>query len=308
MQKYTSATPEHSQSNIAETVRDLAQRGGEFKNIDVNVDGVSFPLVGRLSGDRMEIVDIHAEAQKWRKQPVRRTGSAKVFTLDSFKDLTNRHADDDSAIFARVDDTAPSLTAVVDYHRKNSEPRFCNHRILYAFPLSKQWKLWREQDGKPMAQLDFAHFIEDNIVDLSMLNDADEIAPGMASYVFAAPVEVLGLSRGLEIHESARVKNIENLQSGAAQIAFEEEHRDAHGAPLRVPGAFVVSIPLFEGGAPVRIQARLRYRKAGGALVWFYQLYRPEDKIIETVRTAALEAAETTGLPLYEGEPEAGGR
>lgn len=109
------------------------------------------------------------------------------------------------------------------------------------------------------------------------------------------------LSRGLEVAVNSGVKNAQKLQSGEAQITFTEEHTTS----VTVPGLFIVNVPVFLGGAPVRLVARLRYRVSGSNLVWFYQLYRLREFVRERVLTDLAVAAEKTGLPVYEGSPEA---
>ena len=49
---------------------------------------------------------------------------------------------------------------------------------------------------------------------------------------------------------------------------------------------------------------RLRYRIAAGSIHWGYQLYRWEYWLRNQVQTDLLRAAEKTGLPAFEGEPE----
>ncbi len=56
---------------------------------------------------------------------------------------------------------------------------------------------------------------------------------------------------------------------------------------------------------PRRFVARLRYRRAEGRIVWFYQIYR----LAQTLRAALTDAADRAGgataLPVYEGQREA---
>lgn len=60
----------------------------------------------------------------------------------------------------------------------------------------------------------------------------------------------------------------------------------------------------FVDGDPVRIPARLRYRIAGGGIMWFYQLYRWEFFLRERVRADLMKASAETTLPMFEGSPE----
>ena len=64
----------------------------------------------------------------------------------------------------------------------------------------------------------------------------------------ATPAQLIQLSRGLQVNVSSVVKNIVNLASGEASIAFDEQHTDGDGQPLKVPGIFMLSIaPFFMG-------------------------------------------------------------
>src|SRR3546814_747731 len=85
----------------------------------------------------------------FREQPLRRSGTAVLTALESFVAHVNRFKDEDSIIFASDDRAAPSLTAVIDYHRQGhqGDPRFGQHRGHFAFPLSDEWKAWTKSGG-----------------------------------------------------------------------------------------------------------------------------------------------------------------
>ncbi|WP_296584268.1 DUF2303 family protein [Xanthobacter sp.] len=245
------------------------------------------------------------------RPPLERMGSAAVTTLDSFIELVNRHKDDGSAIFARSIGMKPSLQAVIDYHKagETHEARHCRHRIVYDFPLTDEFKAWVDGDGKKLPQVEFATFIEDHAAELSAPMDGEVTEYELLfKESFASPAELIDLSRNLEVYEGAKVKQGARLQSGERQVIFTTEHTNANGDPIDIPGIFMVSVaPFFSGEAEpekVRIPARIRYRIAGGAIVWFYQLYRWEYFLRERVQQDAAFAAEATGLPCYEGAPE----
>ncbi|MDE8453326.1 DUF2303 family protein, partial [Klebsiella pneumoniae] len=79
---------------------------------------------------------------QYRTNPLRRAGTATMLSLDSLIDHVNRFKDADTVVFADDSRSAPSMTAVLDYHRAGAsgDPRFGKHRSLYAFPLSDEWK------------------------------------------------------------------------------------------------------------------------------------------------------------------------
>jgi uncharacterized protein YfdQ (DUF2303 family) len=244
---------------------------------------------------------------EYKQHPARKTGTARVETLDSFIDLTNRHKTEHSALFGAADWRKPGLTAVIDYH-KNDDTRqadWANHKIDYQFPLSEDWKVWLDIHGKPLTQADFAEFIELHIPECAAPTPEEiKLADDMFSTTIAAPNKLITLSRGLAVMAETKVINHTTLRSGEGEITFEETHKDAAGGKLDVPGLFVISVPPFFNGEMARILVRLRYRVAAGAIKWTMLLFRPDQVITAQVDRDMAKAAEQTGLPLYIGAPE----
>ncbi len=285
---------------------DLAKNPIEF--LPINIEGREIPLAAIYKGvdSGFVAIDLKAEADKWAEAPDRRAGTATALTLLSFCDLVNRHKDDHSAVFANIIAAEPSLTAVIDYHTLAGDPRFGKHRVRYAFPISDEWKRWIGIDGKGLPQQSFAEFLEDHIADLASPTEEEKAFYEPKLMVrFGEPAAINILSRGLTIHVASVVAEATVLQSGEGQIRFEEEHRDVKGKPIDVPGLFMISVPLFFGGATIRVPVRLRYRKQGGALVWFFYLYNPKLFVRNALEGDLGVVKEATELPLYEGSPEA---
>jgi uncharacterized protein YfdQ (DUF2303 family) len=198
-----------------------------------------------------------------------------------------------------------SLELTVKLSVEAGRADFGKHRINYAFPLSEPWKAWVEQNGKPMEQADFAAFIEDHIAELCAPT-AEEKASYEKDFqtTVATPSQLIQLSRGLQVNVNAVVKNVVTLQSGEGQVTFDEQHTDADGKALKVPGIFLLNIAPFFMGSLISIPVRLRYRPSGSKLFWYYQIYRPDEHITARVRADLRKVAEETGLPSYEGTPE----
>jgi uncharacterized protein YfdQ (DUF2303 family) len=300
----------------ATAIRELATLGIKGSDADVvglATDGLGeglpkeVPAIWDRNGQRL--YSVRPLIEEYRLRPARRTGKAMAQTLHSFIALVNRHKDADSAIFADMDWKAPGFTAVIDYHRGEEaehEPRHLGHRITYSFPLSEEWKTWLARDGKAMSQLDFAAFIEERIADLSAPKDteADEIEHLFRTRV-ADPGEVVQLSRGLAVSVDSRVARAVTLQSGEGEMVFEEVHRDGSGQKLTIPGVFMISVPVFFRGAQARLPVRLRYRVKDEMVTWFYQLWRPDTYVTDAILRDRDAVAVETGLPIYEGAPEA---
>lgn len=246
--------------------------------------------------------------EAFRTKPRTKLGTARALTLKAFIELTNRHKTEHSAVFADTDWKKPSFQAVIDYHENTSAGPADNlkHRIAYAFPASEEWKAWVEQNGEPMEQGKFAAFLEDRIADLSAPTDAERIwLERDFGTTVATPAQLIQLSRGLQVNVDSVVKNVINLATGEAQVAFEETHTDGNGQPLKVPGIFMLAIAPFFMGEKVSLPVRLRYRKVGQKIAWFYQMYRPDQFVTERVRDDLITVADKTELPTFEGSPEA---
>lgn len=266
----------------------------------------SVPVAFNRTTQKFE--SIKALIEEYRVRPERRAGTAKVLTLASLIDLTNRHGDRDiSALFGQTKWPEPSITAVIDYHHADRTPDNCRHRVRYDFPLTDEFKVWITNNRKVMEQAEFARFLEDHAAELSSPMDGERSEyERLFKERFATPAELITLSRNLEVFVGHHVKRVERPKSGERTIVFEETQTNAAGEAVDIPGVFMLSVQAFMDGAAVRIPARLRFRPAGGGVTWFYDLYRWEHWLREQVVNDLGRAAKETGLPAYEGAPELG--
>jgi uncharacterized protein YfdQ (DUF2303 family) len=294
-------------------VVDLTRRsmGAEIRVVEIGDGlGAGLPkaipvLIDNRQGTASAVTEL---VEAYRQKPAFKRGTAKALTLQSFIDLTNRHKTEHSAVFADTNWRAPAFTAVIDYHAKESAGAADNlkHRIGYTFPASEEWQAWVALNGEVLTQSDFAAFLEDRIADLSAPTDAERIALERDfNTTVANPAQLMQLSRGMQVHVESVVKDVTHLASGEASIIFEEMHKDGDGKPLKVPGIFMLSIAPFFMGEKISLPVRLRYRKKGTGLVWFYQMYRPDQFVTERVRDDLITVADKTELPTFEGSPEA---
>lgn len=245
-----------------------------------------------------------------RQRPERREGTAKLVELASFIDHVNRFKDADSAIFAVPDPKKPELAAVLDYHRAGTgDPRFGRHRALYTFPISDEWKAWTGANGNPMDQATFAGWLEDRIIDVAdpgaAFSSAKKFAEALNIPSFASPAKLLSLSRGLSVNVEEKATNRIDPATGETTIFFSAEHKDDGGAPLAVPRAFLVQIPVFRGGTAYQLAVRLKYRVGGGRIAWSYEMHAADKALDDAFREACELAQEKTSLPLFYGTPEA---
>lgn len=254
----------------------------------------------------------------YRNRPVRIKGVAALSRIESLIEHVNRFKQPESVLFADDRADSASITAVIDYHFAGAppaggvSPAYAQHRAHYSFPLSDEWKVWTGANGKQMGMFDFATFIEDNINDvIQLIAGEDHLSEELERYIKtcgggkpASPSALVELSRRLDINENAIVKNAVKLSSGEGEISFSTEHVDSDGKPVKVPGLFMIAIPVFKGGPLYRIACRLRYRAKGAISFWF-EMWRA-DKAFEAAFSESCErVAEETELPMLFGAPEA---
>ncbi len=320
----TSDLIDYVESRIQPTTVRITDPNGQVAPID---------MIALPDGKGLALQPLRDLLNPFRLRPERRTGTAKLETLASLIDFANRFKNEHSALYAMPIRQAPSMQVVINYHRlgADGQAEFGDHRGTYAFPLSDEWKAWIENDGKAMDQQKFAEFLEDRITDVIQppavilarqsgqdigaampdRSDAEKAADqklmdllAQLGTTIATASKLLELSRGMAVHSTGKVKNVVNLQSGAAEIVFIEEHVGEDGNKLVVPGLFLIGIPVFLQGQAYRIPVRLRYRKQEGKLIWFYQIHRPDLQFDDAFSGAATLAQAQTGLPLFFGTPE----
>jgi|13_taG_2_1085334.scaffolds.fasta_scaffold24419_3 uncharacterized protein YfdQ (DUF2303 family) len=300
----------NEENGIADIISEVKQfHGVEVKKI--TLDGKQIDVAVLPTGKTLK--SVKPLFDEYRDKPERRTGTAALYDLSSFIAYVNRFKDEDSAIFANNDINNPSLTGIIDYHKAgyDGDPRYCMHKAVYNFPLSKEWQAWLNYDGQSFTQSDFAAFLEDRIGDVVHPSDGDESAneeleklSALLGGNFASPNKLFSLSKELHVNEEVRVKNSVNLSSGESKIIYETEHRDESGMPIEVPNMFLIVVPVFETGDLYRVAVRLRYKVRDGKITWFYNLYRIENTFDNAFDGACKTAKEETGLPLYVGSSE----
>ena len=95
---------------------------------------------------------------------------------------------------------------------------------------------------------------------------------------------------------------LNRISNTARQILVTVE--DADGKPLKVPGAFLLGIPVFRGGDAYQLPVRLRYRVVQGSVQWSYELHQPQRILDHALAEACAEVTERCSLDVLDGVPE----
>lgn len=321
--------------NPAETMRKVMAELGKHDLIapyDPDATLTKSHLITIPMGRKVEdLTALQRRAAEYLR-PTRRRGTATLYDLDSLIIWANRFKGETSALFAKPDMSAPSLTCIADYHASgpldpftpegDDTARHCHHRAIYNFPLSDEWQAWMSVSGTPLEKDDLGEFIEANAKDI--MDPTPAIIAGKESEQnqnwenrliatarqiegrYGQLAQLLAMSRQFQVYETSDLTVTSNRDTGEASIQFLNEHKDAAGKPLNIPNLLIIAIPVFMGGLPYRMPVRFRYRKMGGAVKFILTPYNPEKAFKAAFDEALAIATDQTELPLMRGTPESG--
>jgi uncharacterized protein YfdQ (DUF2303 family) len=179
----------------------------------------------------------------------------------SFVEYFNAFKTPHSRIFGTLRQRA--IMAVIDYHKASNElatPDYGLHRATLQLQHSEEWKRWAEIDNKPIGQMAFAEFLEENYVDV--------LEPTSA--------EIIQIITNLESRKTSSFVSGIKIASGDIQLSFveESETKGKGSGNITIPNDFELGLPVFLGGTVYRVKALLRYRINEGKLVFIVKLNR----------------------------------
>lgn len=186
---------------------------------------------------------------------------------DSFIDYVNRHGTEASVTWCGFNPQTFDLSfnAVIDENNKN-QPAWRKHHAKFIPDMSTEWKLWKKFDGKSLTQIEFAEFIEAN---------ADDITSSEGSGL-PTSLQMLQMATEFQVTEQRVFKSTVRLNSGGFKLTYTADPETGTTDTMQVFDKFAIGIPVFHGGTPWRIPARLKYRLKDGKLSFFFELVRPD--------------------------------
>lgn len=288
----------------AQAIVEYSRKLGDAQLLDLKAGTIVALPEGRTVSSLKEYLD------EYLPKPERKKGTAILTTLNSFMLHVKREKLTNTAVF--VDDRdklSPKMIAVYDYNEAGTgDAQFGQHRAIYPFPTSEEWRAWMSITDKPLSQEKFAEFLEERLVDVVDPTKASDLSAAIKHITdldlkLATPNQLLELSRGLQINVESKVVSQVNLASGEKAVSFEEKH-DVPGKQMKVPGGFAIGIPVFDAGDVYPIAVRLRYRMDGGKLIWRLVPHRP-DVVFRMAIGGACSIFETVcGFVPFNGVPE----
>ncbi|MCZ4351570.1 DUF2303 family protein [Roseovarius aestuarii] len=318
--------------NPAETMRKVIEDLGHHDPI-ATPDGLDLTkphLVTVPTSRRVQdLTDHHRSALEYLK-PARRKGTARLADLNSLIAWSNRFKGPTSALYAKPDMKAPTLTCIADYHAEGAadvsapmgdpSARHAHHRAVYDFPLSEEWQAWTGISGNPLDKDDLGEFIEaqakdimdptPNVLDLKHKDGNQAWETRLIDTAlkiegrYGQLTQLLAMSKKFQVYEKSDLTVKTNRDTGESEIQFVNEHKAADGSPLKIPNLIIIAIPVFMGGPPYRMPVRFRYRKQGGQIAFILSVYNPEKAFEAAFDEAVSQATAATDLPIFMGTPE----
>lgn len=228
----------------------------------------------------------------WRVSPVPKECAprphhvAKLRDAASFLVYLERNSDESTVIYATLQPAR--FVAVLRDNFADGSNALCSFRDWradFTVPASREWVIWTQLNGKPFSQVDFAHFLQDNLPDITEPDGAD----------------LLALVLNFEASTYGAFVSAQRLQDGAVTFNWRS---DTTTGVVKLPEHIKISIPVFENEAPRELLARFRYRLKDGALSLWFELVRPH-KVMEAAFRELWKRIEEQGdAPVLLGTPE----
>lgn len=261
-----------------------------------DVDGMTLPIAMAVDpGTGLQRVEVFKglieTADERAVAPRRRKGRTTLTEMASFVDHVNRYKSPDSVVVA--DNEQFQLTAIYNEHPSGAEHAktgWRDHLAVYTCPRSPEWLAWTKLDGVAQAQEAFADFVEERLEDLII---------GADGAGFPAPTDVLKMARDLLVLTKGTFQRTINPTTGAGVLVCKSE---TDTGSTQIPRAFLIAIPVFEGGARYQVEARIRFQLESGRPTFAFVLHRRKEIERDAFREARTHVVTETGLPLFAGK------
>jgi uncharacterized protein YfdQ (DUF2303 family) len=246
------------------------------------------------SKDSLAIVDLTTD--RYRDEPRRKQGHVSVHDGHSLVEYVKKHGTFATEVYC--DMLNYQIVAVLNAGYEAvaeddavGEAGWGDHRVSFAVARTPAWKEWSGNDGKTMAQVDFAEFIEDHLTDITS----------------PAAADMLEVAQSIQATINTVFESSKRLSSGEAQFEYREEQTASAGkGRLDIPTTIELALKPFEGSPPYKVEAHFRYRINAGRLSMSYKLVKPDDVIrdaFDGVVADVTEALGETGATVFVGIP-----
>lgn len=249
------------------------------------IDAIPIAIVPE--GYQVEVLErALALSDERSEHPRRRRGVSTLTELDAFLAHALLFKTSDSVVFA--DNAALKLTAVYDYHA-HDRPAWCQHRGVYACPKSPAWVRWMARHEKALTQDQLGDILEEDLEDL------------VSQDGFPKPIELLEMARNLRLHTTGKFERKVDPTSGSFALVCKQE---TESTSTPIPRAFLLGIPVFDGGDHYRVEVRIKLKMVEGTPRFSLTMHRYTEIERDAFGVVRQVVHDKTGLPVLAGAPE----
>lgn len=221
--------------------------------------GAALASPKEANGDFVGLPDNYSvhDLERFFETPRRARGEFRAEDAVSVTEYIKQRGNENTRIFASRKNSR--IVGVINHH--GEQPGFGDFRVIYDPPYSEEWERWTEASGNPCSQVEFARFIEENMVDV--------VEPSGA--------EIYEIANSLRANKKMSFVSDQRLSDGSVQFTYNDEIETATTkGKIKVPEHFVIGVPVFFNGPRYRVTCNLRYRIDGGTLKMWFDLHRAE--------------------------------
>ncbi len=256
----------------------------------LDLDGIRIPVALVEEGNLLKVAVLDealAEADRRGDGPLHRTGNHLLTEVDSFVTYVKRYATTDALVYANTDSLG--FVAVLDDHPPGddaTDTAWRTHRAQYTCPRSPEWQAWTLLDGRPQPQEAFADFIESRLEDLTVGDERSS---------YPAPTDVLMMARKLMVKTKGTYERVINPTDGTGTLVNKSENEVES---TKIHRAFLVGIPVFEGGQRYRVECRIRFSIVEGRPSFAYVMHRRREIERDAFSELRVKVGKETGYPV----------
>lgn len=232
------------------------------------------------------------EIESMLPSPLRIKNRVQVETPEDFVTYFARFAGPGAII--TVDTAGACITCTLDYSEDADTPAWGDHMLVCQPKEDWRYRAWSEISGRYMEQTPFAEWLEDRVVDVAVPDAAD----------------LLEVASTLQAKKELTFRSAVRLDNGTTQLQCDEtlEATAGKGAKIDIPQQIVIGVPVFANTAPVRIDARLRYRVERGTLRFAIVIADPKairekalQRVVDVIRTGVQRDPDQPQVPILRG-------
>lgn len=223
---------------------------------------------------------------------LRRDNLVRLYEAESLIAYVKRFGSERTLVYANT--TGFEFTAVLDDHPEapagtpEDKAGWRAHRAYYACPRSPEWLAWTGRDGKASSQTEFADFIEGRLEDL------------VSADGFPRPVDILQVARNLNIRTKGQFQREMNPTNGDYIMVNKLE---TTSESTQIPRAFVIGVPVFEGGQRYQVECRIRFSIVGGTPQFSFVMHRRLEIERDAFNGVRSKIGTDTGRLILAGTP-----